>query len=493
MVILNHPGRLSHSGKPRIRHSCQTLADAIDKLAVRPIGSYPPVVRPPRISIPPWFFAVASVLPLFVWWLGWYPGFASSDSIDQFSQIADGVYVNGHPPIHTWYLDVLSLGGSTPGLVTLFQLLILGVLLAYAAKWLAAAGVPIWLAVGVAWLLGLSPAVAPTTLALWKDVPFAMFMLWAWVELLALAVEPRRTIRLWPAVRLGVALAGVWLFRGNGPITVLLLLLVLAWVYRRHFRLIIATTGAAALTVFLILGPMYSILDVEGSGTEPAQVFLPDIAASYGAEPETFSQSDIDLLVEIAPLTIWTTRYDCYDSTPLLFDPKFNQAPVRDSPGAYLDLEIDVYLRDLDSVMGHRVCAANFLYSPAQPDNAYFHRPPYEIPANTVGLARAPKSDLALRVTDRVWRWAEVDTRLWLTWRPAILILPALAAIIGFAVSARRFLIPSSLFLAHTVNVFSTSPTQEFRYAYPLYLLAAVTLTLLWPTLKGARKNRADS
>ncbi len=448
---------------------------------------YPPAVRLARPALPSWLLAGTAALPVFVWWLGWYPGFASSDAIDQFGQVGSGVYSNFHPAIHTLYLGLLSLGGAQPGLVTLFQLLVLGVLLAYAARWLVAAGVPAWLAIAAAWLLGLSPAVAPTTLALWKDVPFALLMLWVWIELLALAVDPKRADRLWPAVRLGLTLAGVWLFRGNGPITVLPVLLVIAWVYRRRLTMVGVAAGAVALAVFLVIGPLYAIVDVQPSGIEPAQVFLPDVAASYDAEPETFTEADVELMEEVAPRFIWTERYDCYDSTPLLFDPFFDQTAVRESPGDYRDLEVDILFRDPDSVLAHRLCAASFLYVPAQPDDAYFHRPPYDIPPNTVGLARVPLAGWAFDITDRVWRWAEIDNRLWLTWRPAILLLPALAAVVVFAVRDRRFLLPSTVLRAHTLNVMGTTPAQEFRYAYPLYLIAALTLTLLWPAIRSER------
>jgi hypothetical protein len=441
-------------------------------------------VRLPRPAIPTWLLAGTAALPVFVWWLGWHPGFASSDTIDQFGQVQSGVFFNHHPAIHTLYLYVLSLGGSRPGLATLFQLLALGVLLAYAARWLVEAGVPTWLAVGVAWMLGLSPAVAPTTLALWKDVPFALLMLWAWIELLALAVDRERAERPWPAIRLGLALAGVWLFRGNGPITVLPVLLVLAWVYRRQLRFIGVTVGGAVLAVLVVVAPLYSILDVQGSSIEPAQVFLPDVAASYTDEPETFSEAEVDMLEAVAPPIIWTTHYDCRDSTPLLFHPMFDQTAVLERPQEYLGLEIDVLFRDFDSVLAHRLCAANFVYSPAQPADAYFHRPPYDIPPNTVGLARAPLAGWAFDLTDRIWRWAEIDSRLWLTWRPAIVLVPALAASVVFAFRARRFLLPSTLLVAHTLNVIATTPAQEFRYAYPLFLMAVLTLPLLWPALR---------
>ena len=114
-------------------------------------------MRLPRPALPAWLLAGTAALPVFVWWLGWYPGFGSSDTIDQFGQVATGTYFNHHPAIHTLYLDIFSLGGSRPGLVALVQLLSFGVLLAYAARWLVEAGAPVWAAVGAAWLLGTIP------------------------------------------------------------------------------------------------------------------------------------------------------------------------------------------------------------------------------------------------------------------------------------------------------------------------------------------------
>jgi hypothetical protein len=411
-----------------------------------------------------------------VWF--WYPGFARATPYDHH-----------HPAIHTLYLAGLSLGGARPGLVTLIQVLAFAVLLAYTARWLVAAGVPGWPAVGAAWALGLSPAIAPTTLALWKDVPFALALLWVWVELLALAVDRDRASRPWPAIRLGTALAAVWLLRANGPLTVVLVLVAVAIAHRSRLRLpaVVGATGAAI--VLVVTGPVYAVAGVEGSGIGRADVFLADVAASFNARPDTFTEEDLVLMTTVAPLDVWADRYSCHDSTALVFAPEFDLAEVRADPEAWWALERRVIIRDPGSVLAHRACTASFLFVPAQPGDAYFHRPPYEIPPNTVGLERSPISDRALAITDRLWRWAEVDERLWLTWRPAIVLLPALAAVAVFAVlpRARRFLLPSSVLVAHTLNVAATSPAQEFRYAFPLYLLAVLTLTLLWPALAGSR------
>jgi hypothetical protein len=262
-------------------------------------------------------------------------------------------------------------------------------------------------------------------------------------------------------------------------------LLVLAFVYRHRLRVVGIALATIAVSFIVTVGPLYSLLDVQGASIEPAQVFLPDVAASFNAEPQTFTEADLDLIEAVAPPVIWNTHYDCRDSTPLLFNPMFDQTAVVERSGDYRRLELAVLLRDFDSVLAHRLCAANFVFAPAQPADAYFHRPPYDFPPNTVGLARSPISDRAFALTDAIWRWSEIDSRLWLTWRPAIVLLPALGAIVVFAFRARRFLLPSTLLVAHTLNVMATSPAQEFRYVYPLYLMAALTLPVLWPTLRS--------
>lgn len=446
-----------------------------------------------RPSPPAWSLAGLAAVSPFIWWLGWSPGFASSDTIDQWTQLTTERYFNHHPAIHTFLMDLVSFDGTRPGLVTLVQIVLFGVLMAYGAKWLVAAGAPTWVAVGAAWLLGFSPAIAPTTISLWKDVPFGLFFLWAWIELLALAVDETRASRMAPAVRLGLALAGIALFRANGILTVLPMLAVLLWIQRKRVGFALGLAATTTIAWLLISVPFYGLLDVEGSGIEPATVFLPEIAASYNAEPDSFSTEEISLLQAVAPIDVWTANYSCYDSTPLVFNSQFDASVVTGNPDPYRQLELRVILRDPDSVISHRLCAANFIFSPPQPRASYFHRPEYEIPPNEVGLVRDPISQEAFEVTDSIWRWAEPNGRLWLTWRPAIVLLPALLTLVFFLFRARRFLLPGSLFLIHLLNVAATSPAQEFRYAYPLYLTGLLTLVLVWPAVDSARNMTASS
>ncbi|MGH8934900.1 MAG: hypothetical protein ACRDXD_01295, partial [Acidimicrobiia bacterium] len=168
----------------------------------------------------PFWLGLLSLFPLLVWWLGWFPGFLSPDSIDQLQQADRFSFGNFHPAIHTISLWALTRLWDTPGVVTLAQVLAMALVLGMVAGRLARVGVPAWLAVGSVWLVALLPAVGATTVAVWKDVPFSIALVWAFGELLLLA---RQGDAYWdrPAnpLRLGGAVAAAWLLRHNALLT----------------------------------------------------------------------------------------------------------------------------------------------------------------------------------------------------------------------------------------------------------------------------------
>jgi len=426
-----------------------------------------------------WLWGSAAALPLLFWWLGWYPGILSSDSVDQLGQAENFEFFNHHPAIHSLYLWLLRPAWSSPGTISLFQALAMGGLLGLAAMRLAQLGVPAKVAIGTAWAISLLPAIAPTTLTIWKDVPFTFALLWAFTELLVMARDPGRFwARRWGPARLGMALGLVWVTRHNGFITVVILLVALGFGFRSQLKRV---GVAAAIVVAIVVGVqvvLYRVLPVDRGAIEPSATFISDVAASFHHEPSNFTQADLRQLGTIAPLEVWDNQYSCTDSTALSFDPRFDSGQIDREPGAFRSLVVRAILRDLDTVAGHRWCAANYLLIPGQPADAYFQRPPYSIPDNP--YPRSPISDTAFEITDRIFRWAEGP--LWLTWRPALAIWAALAtyAAIAYRRRLRVLLWPGGLILAHIINVAATTPAQEFRYAFGIYVMALLSLPLLF-------------
>jgi hypothetical protein len=96
-----------------------------------------------------------------------------------------------------------------------------------------------------------------------------------------------------------------------------------------------------------------------------------------------------------------------------------------------------------------------------------------------------------------LWAYKVVEhPRLeWLTWRPAIYVL--LGLLTYAAVWWRRELRPLGwiglLFVIHLGNVFVTSPSHEFRYAFGLYLISLGSLPLWYLIADPARARITDN
>lgn len=430
-------------------------------------------------------FLLASLgtLPLFVWWLGWFPGFISPDSLDQLRQIQTGDFTNGHPAFHTITMWLITRVWDSPGAVTLVQIAALGLLLAVVARRLVELGAPRWAAVGAAWLVALSPAVGPTAISLWKDVAFTVAFLWVFAELLMLA--RLHSAYWWDArnpIRLGAALALVWLSRHNGLLTALLVVAVLVWINRASLSRLAPTVLTLLAIVAVVQGPVYWMFSVDRSKPAAAEVLIPVVASSFLHEPDNFSTDELRLLSSIAPLEVWQSRYDCDNADRLLFAPETNIDSIRQDSGAFLRLGIRAAVRDLDTTMGLFWCRASFLFAPGQPADAYLQRPPFEIPPNDLDVVRSPVWSPAFDVTRHIFQSTESSSWLWLTWRPAIVIWSMLAtyALLARIPATRALLIPGGLLGIHLLNVSFTSLNHEFRLAFPLYVAGLLSLPLLW-------------
>ena len=135
----------------------------------------PRLARSDRALVLGWLSAV----PLLIWWAGWFPGFLSTDSIDQLGQVDRFDFFNFHPIFHTFSMWVVTRIWDHPGAVTLVQVLLLAGLLGFVARRLVQVGVPWWLAVGAAWFTAALPMVGATTITIWKDIPYSLAVVWA--------------------------------------------------------------------------------------------------------------------------------------------------------------------------------------------------------------------------------------------------------------------------------------------------------------------------
>ncbi|GMQ94701.1 MAG: hypothetical protein BMS9Abin12_2206 [Acidimicrobiia bacterium] len=435
-------------------------------------------------------FGWLTILPLLVWWAGWFPAIMSSDSIDQWGQVLAFDFQNVHPITDTAFLWVVSLVWESPGAVALVQVFLFALLLGIVARRLVQIGIPQWLSIGVVWVIALLPMTGATTIAIWKDIPFTIAMGWVFTELLLLANGRTRFWATWygPA-RLGIGLGLMWALRVNGKLTVVVFILALAVGFRTQWKNILVL-GASTLGIGVALpGILIAVLPVTNRPIEPAQVFMPDVGSVVVNDLQALSAEDLELIQAVAPLRVWEEKYACGDSSPLLFDPEYDNSVIQENASAYRALIIRSAFAAPGTVAGHRWCAGEYLLSPYNRTGTFVHRPPFAIPQNDLGLERSPLSDRAYAITLWAYKIVEYPKIEWLTWRPAIYVL---AGLVTFAaVWRRRRLRPLAwiglLFVLQLGNVFITSPSHEFRYAFGLYLITLASIPLWYLIVEPSR------
>lgn len=422
-----------------------------------------------------------TIIPLLVWWAGWYPAIMSSDSVDQWAQVLAFEFYNSHPITHTASMWVVSLVWQSPAAIALVQVVLVAGILALVARRLVQIGIRTWLATGAVWVIALLPMTAAMSISIWKDVPFTIVTVWVFTELLLMAKDRSQYWSSWPGpIRLGIALGLMWALRSNGKLTVIVFILAIVLAFRSEWqRLLVMGIGVVCFGIVL---PAFlvNVLPVINNPIEPAQVFMPDVASVFFHDRDALSSDDLALVASVAPEHVWEGQYQCGDSGPLIFHPEYDNSVIRSDPASYRALILHTIAGAPFNVAGHRWCASEYLLSPYNRTDTFVHRPPFDIWSNDLGLERAPLSDRAYSVTLWAYQVVEKPNLEWLTWRPAVYVIAGL--ITYAAVWRRRRLRPLGwiglLFIIHLANVFGTSPSQEFRYAFGLYLISLASIPI---------------
>ena len=188
-----------------------------------------------------------------IFWLAFFPGLISKDSVDQWGQVVTGHYDDWHPVSHTWLLWLLSRPGHSLGAVSLVQVILAALLCGLVLAAVRRLGAPGWLVWAVTAWLALSPVYGVGVIALWKDNAFGLTALWTALLLLQ-AVERGRMTGGW-SVALGIALALLSLLRHNGHLVAIPTFGVAAWYFWSGGRAMVLRAAAiGVLLVMLVIG-----------------------------------------------------------------------------------------------------------------------------------------------------------------------------------------------------------------------------------------------
>ncbi|MDY7105689.1 MAG: hypothetical protein S0880_31275 [Actinomycetota bacterium] len=462
------------------------------------------------------------LVALGVWWAGFYPGVMTYDSRQQWEQAEAWVFVDWHPVFHTWLIAVLTRIWFSPAIVTLAHAVALAAVLASVTRRLERARVPPAWAVVVPCLVALNPAVGLMVPLVWKDVPFAISVLWLLAEVIDLVAAPDRYLARWyrPA-RLVAAAVAVLGFRHNGLVIVGAVAAALAITQWRHrHRLVLVLLAVAAANLVIEQG-VYRYLGAHEPPVFLSYVtFVHDMGAFVALHWDEMTPQEREFLEQVLPHERWQESYVCGQATALVVNPHFlaPDAPERiGQPDELADYPQSAFLEQHKAefrelwfrfvrrwpgtwVDHHLGCVGTLGWLPWHLTGLEVLGPPLETMDEDLPATEPLSDELNETLTAVNAWWSDngrsdapwtVRWRRAVTWRAVIWCYLGLAAV-GVAAWRRRdwrFLAVGAPLAAAQLSVALITPGQSTRYMFPAYLCALVCLAFFAPL----RRPRADS
>lgn len=311
------------------------------------------------------WYASPCILVWSITLLAFWPGLMSIDPILQWTQMLSNRYDDAHPAFHTITNKVITSLWPSPAAIVLVQIGAMALAFGLTLRELALFGVSKWVQALLIALFALSPVNNLMVITLWKDVTYAIVMLFLFWMLLRVWRTDGAWLRSWRTlVSIGVALAALALYRHNGAPTALLILPAFLIVGQRaRWRQIAGIGGIALALVLLVKVGVYRALDVAPA---PPWFVRQTLIHQFGAfitDPNASISEDDRRLIERLKRgkNGWRRDYSCYQLNVLLYgdplDYSYFDAHVAAFDAAWLRMAVNNPI----TLIRHQLCLTSLI------------------------------------------------------------------------------------------------------------------------------------
>ncbi|MDX6394787.1 MAG: hypothetical protein QOJ73_5850 [Streptosporangiaceae bacterium] len=453
---------------------------------------------------------VITQLIFLLWWIAFYPGLMSYDSVIYVLQVTIGPWVDNHSVLYNSlvWLSLHTTGGLAA--LTLAQTVAMSASFGYTVAAFRRLGVRARWTGMAAVIVAVVPPTGAFIVFIWKDVPFticAFLIVPTLAHLVSLRGGPgwRRDGRVNVLIgAVGLELLGLMLFRLNGFIivafTAAILVVVLA-----GLRVRVAAVAVASIVLAVFLNAVvYPAVGIQKPSSSLS--FGPaygDIAVAYAERPSSFSAADTRLMARVAPLAEWRKSANCYDSDPTTTIPGFTPRAAQ-LDHRLVSLWLQILKRSPDLILGARICRGSIAWSifPG-PSNGQTLKPVDQVPANLFLLApkvrgnpyrsalrSAPLSSKLNATANFLWNASLTAQLQWLLWRGAFWCYLAYLVLFAYSRARRNWAVLSlgAILVGQQLGVMADIPAQLYRY-----MVSPIFIGIMLVPLYFARNRAGDT
>ena len=291
---------------------------------------------------------LAYILPMLIVWgftlLVFWPGIVSNDSVTLLEQSITGEYNDWQSAFYALVVGWLTNIWYSPAIIAILQILLLSFLAAWGLKILGEEGVSPVVLMTISTLFAILPVNNLFIITLWRDIPYAIAILWLAVLITRIFLSDGMWIRgrgwLW------LALAGflIGVLKQNGIPVVIVVFIALAIACRRYSREFARSLVVFLCALLLVKGPVYSAINVDRSKAgQENLILLHHIAAHVDAGTELNAEEE-EYLDSLLPISDWF-YYSCYVGT-ISYDNHFERRTFLSNSIVNREIAIDLLLKD---------------------------------------------------------------------------------------------------------------------------------------------------
>jgi hypothetical protein len=431
-------------------------------------------------------YAFPCVVIWIVYLLAFWAGLMSQDSVAQWDQVVKTSFSNNYPAFHTLTNWLITRVWLSPAALAIFQILPLAGVFSLTIYELGLWGIGPRIRALITAVFCLSPVNGMMVISLWKDIPYTCAML----GLFTVVLRVVRTEGRWLITSTGmVILCGVAvlisLFRHNGLPVIALFFVIMMIVWRKVcFKQLLRVSVNWVLIVIIIAGPVYRLVGVVPMAKFFALQNIMHQIGAMGSGGAIVSKSDTNFLASIQPIEGWMKFYNCYSLNVLIYNQYVQHEFIETHAKQLIGLWIRLVLKRPEIVWEHQKCVTSMLWQIAEPQDkeGRLYTTELGIVENDYNLHT---ESLLPELHDLIYDLVEESRdpkMIRFVWRPALYFYVLLLCICLATIRSKNLKILQAGLPAilNSLVWMAVITTQDFRFQYPVYVMALIAPALLF-------------
>lgn len=425
----------------------------------------------------------------FVYLIAFYPAIMSPDSLSSWGQAHTKEFNDWHPIVFTWIIMILSYIWDSPAIVSLFQILVLSLILAYSFCQFQKLGINKFLLVIMSFIIAIIPSFGIYNIIIWKDVLFSASILIFTVHLFMIM----RSKGKWLSSKINIiffflASFGVVFLRHNGfPIFVLTMLALLLYYWKSVWKIAGPTFLILVIAHEILTGPVFAYLDVKPSDPNEALSIPTQQIANIIKNDGNLTPEQLKYYNSIFPIEMWKEKYLPHTVDPIKFSwAEYNRKIIYDDFPKYFKTWGEVVVQNPSLAMEAFIKHTALVWQMSTPQYGYTSTYITFIMKNDYGLeSKSINTSLTNGVT-KYLEFSKAQPFVKLVWRPAFYAFFILLFwVVIFLKNGWKSTIVILPFLLNILSVAAAMPAQDFRYLFANVLLSFVFpfMALIHPKL----------